>query len=173
MGMSRICLCLPASTMMSCSSERYSTWWIFLPSPIRQISSLSRSTQKRPSSVPTTILSWSMGAADKAFLITVTVLSITSLHRYTVLSGSLFFFNILCSSLSATTHLVFSDSESASMRHWCRIPGGSIRLVVTRKMHGMSFLFAWITSDSRTEDASNSESRMSRTCETATAGAAA
>ena len=43
--------------------------------------SRSRSTQKSPSSVPTTILSWSMGVADRAFLITVTVLSITSLQR--------------------------------------------------------------------------------------------
>ena len=38
MGMSRICLCLPVRAMMSCSSCRYSTWWILLPSPMRQIS---------------------------------------------------------------------------------------------------------------------------------------
>ena len=73
---------LPAKTIISCSSGMYSTWCIFLPSPIRQISSRSKSTQKRPSSVPTTIRSLSIRQADNAwlFLIMLTVLSRTSLH---------------------------------------------------------------------------------------------
>ena len=53
-GISLICLCFPAKTIISCSSGMYSTWCTFLPSPIRQISSLSKSTQNSPSSVPTT-----------------------------------------------------------------------------------------------------------------------
>ena len=63
-------------------------------------------------------------------------------YNQVYLSGNLFFLSILWSSLRATTHFVFSDSESASMRHWCLIPGGSIRLVVTRKIQGTSFLAA-------------------------------
>lgn len=37
-GTSFTCLCLPAITMMSCSSAMYSKLTIFLPSPIRAIS---------------------------------------------------------------------------------------------------------------------------------------
>ena len=168
------------------------TWWIFLPSPILQISSRSKSTQKRPSSVPTTIRSLSMRQADNAwlFLIMLTVLSRTSRHLFfkkenvnftiffflaklsfylkTILDGSWFFFRIRCSSFNATTHLVFSLSVSANIKHWCRTPGGSIRLVVTRKIHGTSFLLAWMTSLSRTVLTSNSGSRMSNTWLTAT-----
>ena len=47
---------------------------------------------------------------------------------------------------------------------WCRTPGGSMSEVVTLKMQETSFLLAWMTSDSRTDDTSNSASRMSRTC---------
>ena len=36
-------------------------------------------------------------------------------------------------------------------------------LVVTLKMQGTSFLLAWMTSDSRTPETSNSRSRMSKT----------
>lgn len=104
-----------------------------------------------------------MRQADIAFLIMVTVLSKISRHRNTVLSGSLFFFRMRWSSFKATTHLVFSLSESANIRHWCRTPGGSMRLVVTLKMQGTSFLLAWMTSDSRTLDTSNSGSLMSNT----------
>ena len=138
-GIKRICLCLPASAIISCSSGMYSTcqcqrkvselklfgpddpmftptdnrrihyyfrcinriffethfvtlfwstWWIFFPSPILPISSLSRSTQKRPSSVPRTIRSRSMRQAERAvaFFITPTVLSSTSRHRKIVRS---------------------------------------------------------------------------------------
>ena len=49
---------------------------------------------------------------------------------------------------------------------WWRTPGGSMREVVTLKMQETSFLLAWMTSDSRTDDTSNSASRMSSTCST-------
>ena len=52
---------------------------------LQNLPSLSKSTAYMPSSVPTTSLSLSMGHAAMAFLITVTWLSITSLHLYTVL----------------------------------------------------------------------------------------
>ena len=91
-----------------------------------------------------------------------------SFYLKTILDGSWFFFKIRCSSFKATTHLVFSLSVSANIKHWWRTPGGSIRLVVTRKIHGTSFLLAWMTSLSRTVLTSNSGSRMSNTWLTAT-----
>ena len=91
-----------------------------------------------------------------------------SFYLKTILDGSWFFFKIRCSSFKATTHLVFSLSISANIKHWWRTPGGSIRLVVTRKIHGTSFLLAWMTSLSRTVLTSNSGSRMSNTWLTAT-----
>ena len=48
----------------------------------------------------------------------------------TVVLGRLFFFNILCNSLKATTHFVFSLSVSASINVWFLKPGGSSRDVV-------------------------------------------
>ena len=110
----------------------------------------------------------------------------------TALLGSLFRFRMRCSSLRATTHLVFSLSVSASIRRWLRSPGGSIidvltyhhqpfnqyqdhsgtnkskggkqsRKILTRKMQGMSFLLAWMTSESLTELTSNWSSLISST----------
>jgi hypothetical protein len=48
----------------------------------------------------------------------------------TVLFGKLLRFSILCSSLRATTHFVFSLSVSASISVWFFNPGGSISEVV-------------------------------------------
>lgn len=48
----------------------------------------------------------------------------------TVLLGRLLRFSILCSSLRATTHFVFSLSVSANISVWFFNPGGSISEVV-------------------------------------------
>jgi hypothetical protein len=48
----------------------------------------------------------------------------------TVLFGKLLRFSILCSSLRATTHFVFSLSVSANISVWFFNPGGSISEVV-------------------------------------------
>lgn len=87
----------------------------------------------------------------------------------TAVFGKLFRFSIRCSSLRATTHLVFSDSVSANISV-CSGELPSSKEVVILKIHDTSFLLAWITSLSRTPETENSESRMSNTFVTWTLG---